>query len=53
MVWQGSLFDGFDAGGERLSFAGMRRNPLDDRSWLDVAPGWVPDHAEQFDRLRR
>ncbi|MBW3640321.1 MAG: alpha-ketoglutarate-dependent dioxygenase AlkB [Actinobacteria bacterium] len=51
VAWQGSLFDGVDTSGERLSFAAMRRDPLDDRSWLDVAPGWVPDHAELFDRL--
>lgn len=49
--WQGSLFDGLDAG-ERLSFAALRRDPLDDRSWIDVVPGWLPDHAELFDRLR-
>ncbi len=51
--WQGSLFDGQDDGApaRRLSFAGLRRDPLDDRSWLDVAPGWVPDHAALFDRL--
>jgi len=49
--WQGSLFDGLDAG-ERLSFAALRRDALDDRSWIDVVPGWLPDHAELFDRLR-
>jgi len=49
--WQGSLFDGLDAG-ERLSFDRLRRDPLDDRSWIDVVPGWLPEHAELFDRLR-
>jgi len=49
--WQGSLFDGLDAG-ERLSFAALRRDALDDRSWIDVVPGWLPDHAKLFDRLR-
>jgi alkylated DNA repair dioxygenase AlkB len=53
VTWQGSLFDGQDddAPGRRLSFDALRRDPLDDRSWLDVAPGWVPDHAALFDRL--
>ena len=51
MTWQGSLFDGLDEGGERLSFAGLRRDALDERSWLDVVPGWVPDHGALFERL--
>ncbi len=53
VTWQGSLFDEQDdsAPARRLSFAGLRRDPLDARSWLDVAPGWVPDHAALFDRL--
>lgn len=51
MTWQGSLFDGLEDGGERLSFAGLRRDPLDAASWLDVAPGWVPDHGALFERL--
>jgi alkylated DNA repair dioxygenase AlkB len=50
VAWQGSLFDGLDAG-ERLSFDALRRDPLDDASWLDVVPGWVTDHAELFDWL--
>ena len=49
--WQGSLFDGLDAR-DRLSFAELRRDDLDERSWIDVVPGWLPDHAELFDRLR-
>ena len=53
VTWQGSLFDEQDDGApeRRLSFDGLRRDALDDRSWLDVAPGWVPDHAALFDRL--
>ena len=53
MTWQGSLFDEQEevAGERRLSFDGLRRDVLDERSWLDVAPGWVPDHAALFDRL--
>jgi alkylated DNA repair dioxygenase AlkB len=48
---QDSLFAAADGGAERLSFAGLRRDRLDDRSWLDVAPGWVPDHDTLFDWL--
>jgi hypothetical protein len=51
VVWQGSLFDGSDPERVRLSFGGLRRDALDDRSWLDIVPGWVPDHAELFDWL--
>ena len=53
VTWQGSLFDEQDDGTpqRRLSFDALRRDALDDRSWLDVAPGWVPDHAALFDRL--
>ncbi len=53
VTWQGSLFDEQDdsAPERRLSFDALRRDPLDDRSWLDVVPGWVPDHAALFDRL--
>jgi alkylated DNA repair dioxygenase AlkB len=43
------LFDDNDR--ERLSFDGVRRDALDEHSWLDVVPGWVPDHAELFDWL--
>ena len=50
VAWQGALFEQEPLGG-RLSFDGLRRDPLDERSWIDVAPGWVPDHAELFDRL--
>ena len=48
--WQGALFEEPPEGG-RLSFAGLRRDPLDERSWLDVVPSWVPDHAALFDEL--
>ena len=51
MSWQGSLFDGLEDGRARLSFEALRRDGLDDRSWLDVVPGWVPDHGALFDRL--
>jgi alkylated DNA repair dioxygenase AlkB len=49
--WQGSLFEDAEPDRERLSFDGLRRDHLDERSWLDVVPGWVPDHAELFDWL--
>ena len=49
--WQDSLFAESDPPAERLSFAGLRRDPLDDRAWLDVVAGWVPDHAALFDWL--
>lgn len=51
VVWQGALFEEEPAGG-RLSFDGLRRDALDARSWLDVVPGWVGDHAALFDLLR-
>jgi alkylated DNA repair dioxygenase AlkB len=51
VTWQGSLFDGLEDDGDRLSFDALRRDPLDETSWLDVVPGWVPDHGELFDRL--
>lgn len=48
LAWQDSLFDE-----ERpaLSFDHLRRVHLDDRSWLDIAPAWLPGHAELFDLL--
>lgn len=55
VAWQGSLFGAdlaADSPVERLSFAALRRDQLDERSWVDVVPSWVPDHAELFDWLR-
>jgi alkylated DNA repair dioxygenase AlkB len=51
VTWQGSLFEEDEPGRERLSFDTLRRDQLDERSWLDVVPGWVPDHADLFDWL--
>ena len=51
MAWQGSLFDDAERDRERLSFDRLRRDPLDEHSWLDVVPGWVPDHGDLFDLL--
>ena len=48
VCWQDSLLS-LDT--ERLSFDGLRRDHLDGRSWLDLVPGWVPDHASLFERL--
>jgi alkylated DNA repair dioxygenase AlkB len=50
LVWQDSLFGASDR--PRLSFDGLRHEPLDARSWIDVVEGWVPDHADLFERLR-
>ena len=50
MAWQDSLF-AEEPAGQRLSFDALRRDALDDRSWLDVVPGWLPDHAALFDHL--
>lgn len=50
MAWQEALFDSVSPGG-RLSFEGLRRDRLDDRSWVDLLPGWAPDHEALFARL--
>jgi alkylated DNA repair dioxygenase AlkB len=54
LVWQESLFGDDDAAraSDALSFDGVRRQQLDDRSWLDLARGWLPGHGELFDLLR-
>ena len=51
VAWQGSLFDDAPPERERLSFDELRRDALDGTSWLDVVPGWVPDHGALFDVL--
>jgi hypothetical protein len=49
---QASLFDGgkpeVDGG-----FAGLRRIALDERSWVDHAPGWLLGSDELFTELHR
>ena len=50
LSWQGSLFDGA-APVEPLSFDRVTRHRLDERSWLDEVPGWLPDHGTVFDLL--
>ena len=51
VAWQGSLFDGAHPGRVALSFDGLRRDVLDESSWLDVVPGWVVDHGALFELL--
>ncbi|MCA1711750.1 MAG: alpha-ketoglutarate-dependent dioxygenase AlkB [Actinobacteria bacterium] len=51
VAWQGSLFDEAAPDRESLSFDGLRRDELDERSWLEVVPGWVTDHGALFDLL--
>lgn len=53
VAWQDSLFAAEPLADRRLSFAGLRRDELDGSSWLDVVPGWVPDHAALFDWLHQ
>jgi alkylated DNA repair dioxygenase AlkB len=48
VAWQDSLLA---LGHDRLSFDGLRRDHLDSASWVDLVPGWVPDHADLFDEL--
>ena len=50
VAWQGSLF-GDPPPRARLSFDGLARHDLGDRSWIDEVPTWVPDHADLFDWL--
>lgn len=47
--WQESLFAAPDR--DRLSFDGLRHEPLDQDSWIELVEGWLPDHAALFDQL--
>ncbi len=40
-------------GAADLSFSALVRHRLDDRSWVDVVPGWLHGHGELFDELLR
>jgi alkylated DNA repair dioxygenase AlkB len=57
--WQGSLFDAHGdptagaAARADLSFDRLIRHWLDERSWIDEVPGWLPDHGEVFEDLLR
>jgi alkylated DNA repair dioxygenase AlkB len=48
VAWQDSLFP---VEHDRLSFDGGRRDAFGPHSWIDLVPGWVPDHAALFDQL--
>jgi alkylated DNA repair dioxygenase AlkB len=50
VAWQASLFADQEPS-ERWGFDRLRRDALDEESWVDHVPGWLPDHAELFDRL--
>lgn len=47
---QGSLFDGGPPRAD-ATFAGLRRIALDDRSWVDHAPGWLQGSDALFTEL--
>jgi len=56
--WSGQASDAPDAGRQPavgavsgLGFRHAHRLYLDQWSWLDLVPGWLPDHAEVFDQL--
>ncbi len=51
VAWQDSLFSGTD-GRADLAFDGLTRHALDDRSWVDVVPGWLQHHDALFEQLR-
>jgi alkylated DNA repair dioxygenase AlkB len=63
LAWQESLFGGWILDGGRselspqpdhaadLAFDDVHRLYLDQWSWLDLVPSWLPDHAEVFERL--
>ncbi len=51
LSWQPSLLDPAEPGTEvgiDGSFSGLTRIDLDERSWLDLAPGWVSGAGELF-----
>jgi alkylated DNA repair dioxygenase AlkB len=50
LSWQGSLLDSGPAQVD-ISFAELRRIPLDEASWIDVAPGWLRGSDEVFAEL--
>jgi alkylated DNA repair dioxygenase AlkB len=49
---QGSLFDGGEPVVDR-DFTGLRRIALDERSWVDHAPGWLRGSDQLFEELHR
>ncbi|RKS71392.1 2-oxoglutarate-Fe(II)-dependent oxygenase superfamily protein [Motilibacter peucedani] len=50
LAFQGSLFDGGETGPD-LAFSGLRRLQLDERSWVDVCPGWLRGSDALFDAM--
>ncbi len=50
VAYQGSLFDGGSPQVD-VSFAGLRRITLDDRSWVDYCPGWLRGSDDLFAEL--
>jgi alkylated DNA repair dioxygenase AlkB len=48
--WQPSLFDGGPVALD-VSYAGLRRIVLDDRSWVDYCPNWLAGSDEVFAEL--
>jgi alkylated DNA repair dioxygenase AlkB len=48
--WQPSLFDGGTPTLD-VSYTGIRRIVLDDRSWVDYCPNWLAGSDEVFDLL--
>jgi alkylated DNA repair dioxygenase AlkB len=53
--WQPSLIDGIDEETPSfdVSYAGLRRIQLDDRSWVDYCPGWLAGSDSLFAELVR
>ncbi|MEJ2869167.1 alpha-ketoglutarate-dependent dioxygenase AlkB [Actinomycetospora sp. OC33-EN08] len=54
-VFTPSLFDdvALHGPGAGPSWSGAHRTRLDERSWVDVVPGWLPGAEEWFSRLVR
>lgn len=50
LAWQRSLFDDGPPVPD-LSYAGLRRRWLDERSWVDYAPGWLAGSDALFEEL--
>jgi alkylated DNA repair dioxygenase AlkB len=48
--WQPSLLDGGEPSID-VSYDGLRRIQLDDRSWIDYCPGWLSGSDAVFDQL--
>jgi len=51
LSWQPSLLDIGEPPVVDVSFAGLRRLPLDATSWVDWCPGWLRGHDALFETL--